>query len=663
MKTINKYILGLSVMGLMSCSDFLTVDAPSKLDNDYVFSSKNEISSLLNGVYAQLLSGNTYGNYYLANFCFNSDVDISISSNEVGTDNSYRRFDCTSNGGEISKFWSSAYQGIEYCNNFIDNLQESPLYSEDDPEIMQMLGEAKVIRAMFYHDMVVMFGDIPFSLVSTSNVEDFVMPVFDREEIHKQLIEDLKSIAPYMSYAKDLSDGVERVSKEFCWAMIARMALTCGGYSLRPDKSDPTSYGIMQRPENYLEYYDIAREYCDSVILSNTHSLTKDYRDVFIDECNYVVNNGDDPIFEIPFAINASGRVGYLHGPKGELYEGKATHNWGESNGGARLNAFYRFSFDEKDLRRDYVNGLWYYLYDGTPTILTDYSVFNNKWSKFWNTTGLGSTTTDNTGINYPYMRYADVLLMYAEAVNELEDGVGGENGAKAKDALRQVRERAFRGTDYDLDAYIAQVSVDKPSFLKAVLDERKWEFAGENMRWRDLVRNNMYGEVLYYSFFRYYAVGENAGGTSSYIDMVNEYDGKGDYLEKLPGSMYYQVISNVNDKSVYPNTTLDMLDIYNPYSSIPSSERPSGDDWETGDFYAWWNDTNGCPTDQCLFSFYGYIRGDRMGGIYMVGNGGVLTPAPTDGAFGLPVVRYILPYPNDAIQRSAGVYRNYYGY
>lgn len=87
-------------------------------------------------------------------------------------------------------------------------------------------------------------------------------------------------------------------------------------------------------------------------------------------------------------------------------------------------------------------------------------------------------------------MRYADVLLMSAEAENELN----GAPTAKALDRYEQVRRRAFP-TKPEKAAYSG--SMDKDSFLKAVLDERKFEFAGENMRWRDLVRNNMLGENL----------------------------------------------------------------------------------------------------------------------------------------------------------------------
>lgn len=665
-----KYILisGLVLAGMASCSDFLEVDAPSKYDNEYVFNDKTEINRALNGVYAQMLSNDTYGEAYLSTFCLNSDVDFSDNATDVATTNNYRRFDCDATGGNIEKTWNAAYKGIEYASNFIYQLENSPLYAEADEELYQMMGEAKVLRAMFYHDLIVMFGDIPFSLkpMSAGETDGMLLPVVAREEAHKALIDDLKAIAPHMKFAADLGDGIERASKEFCWSMIARMALTCGGYSLHPDQNNDKSYGVMKRPDNYKDYYTIARDYADSVITSNTHALRLSYRQVFINECNYVVVNNDDPIFEIPFGKNSTGNIGYIHGPSSSLFEGNTTGKniWGEAKGNARLNALYRFLFHEGDLRRDFVNGLWYYTYDGVPTLRNDRTLHNNKWSKLWATASLGTNSQGNTGINYPYMRYADVLLMYAEAVNELENGVGGTNGSKAVEAFRQVRSRAFADAAV-VEQYISSVTGSKEAFLKAVLDERKFEFAGENMRWRDLVRNNMYNTELYYTFLRYYGVAMNAESTMD-MDAVNEHDG---YIwENVPYKVYYNKVKdnpalNPGDINIYPNTSLDILDFYENClynkNDNPNMVEGEGSKWEPDDLFEWWNGEDGVPSDYMLFSLYGFMRGNRGGDIFVIRDGATEAPDINN----LPVVRYILPYPRIAIQRSAGLYQNYYGY
>ena len=659
MKLKYLFFAALASLGFTACSDFLDVDSVSKYDSEGVFGEKTEINRALNGVYAKLMSGDFYGDAYFTKFVFNSDVEFTTNTSDVATNNSFRRFDGNSTASDVEKFWNAAYSGVEYANNFVYYLERSPLYSTEDAEIMQMMGEAKVIRAMFFHDLVTYFGDIPFTFEPASVVENYVMPIVSRDEVYKTLIEDLKSIAPYMKFAANLSNGVERASKEFCWSMIARMAMHAGGYSLRPDTDNPANFGKMERPANYKELYKTALAYCDSVISSATHTLSLPYYRVFVNECNYVVNSNDDPIFEIPFAKETSGNVGYVHGPKSELYEGSTSGDniWGEAKSSAALSAFYRFMFDPEDARRDYLNGLWGYLYNGEPTISVSYTVYNNKWSKLWSTSG-NPESAGNTGINFPYMRYTDVLLMYAEAANELNDGP--TDAAKA--ALRQVRQRAFTNPE-KIDSYIESMSGSKDDFLKAVLDERKFEFAGENMRWKDLVRNNLLAENTYYNFLRYWVCVENGAGQSAYQEMVEEYDGMPEYLDKLPSTVYYMIGANPQTPSVFPNTSLRIIDIYNPYDDVVVSTVPDEYRALTVQYpYAWASDA-GVVNAQCLYSFYGYIYCDQISGlVYLNTNGKYSTHAPSANA-SLPPVRYILPYPNAAIQRSAGAYKNYYGY
>lgn len=635
MKLKYLFFAALASLGFTACSDFLDVDSVSKYDSEGVFGEKTEINRALNGVYAKLMSGDFYGDAYFTKFVFNSDVEFTTNTSDVATNNSFRRFDGNSTASDVEKFWNAAYSGVEYANNFVYYLERSPLYSTEDAEIMQMMGEAKVIRAMFFHDLVTYFGDIPFTFEPASVVENYVMPIVSRDEVYKTLIEDLKSIAPYMKFAANLSNGVERASKEFCWSMIARMAMHAGGYSLRPDTDNPANFGKMERPANYKELYKTALAYCDSVISSATHTLSLPYYRVFVNECNYVVNSNDDPIFEIPFAKETSGNVGYVHGPKSELYEGSTSGDniWGEAKSSAALSAFYRFMFDPEDARRDYLNGLWGYLYNGEPTISVSYTVYNNKWSKLWSTSG-NPESAGNTGINFPYMRYTDVLLMYAEAANELNDGP--TDAAKA--ALRQVRQRAFTNPE-KIDSYIESMSGSKDDFLKAVLDERKFEFAGENMRWKDLVRNNLLAENTYYNFLRYLVCGENGAGQSAYQEMVEEYDGMPEYLDKLPSTVYYMIGANPQTPSVFPNTSLRIIDIYNPYDDVVVSTVPDEYRALTVQYpYAWASDA-GVVNAQCLYSFYGYIYCDQISGlVYLNTNGKYSTHARVPNASLPPV-------------------------
>lgn len=678
MKLKNILVIGLTSLTLASCNDFLDVESPSSYSEEFVFSQKTEINRALNGVYASILVNDLYGKAFQRSFILNSDVEMMISSTNVATHNSYARFDCDDQGSEINKYWQAAYKAIEDANRFIYNLENSPLYNEEDAEIMQMMGEAKCIRAMVYHDMVVMFGDIPFTFRPASQLGgDYVIPIMDRKEIQDNLINDLKAIAPKMSSSASVT--VERASQEFAYALIARIALTAGGYSLHPDKNNPKSYGVMSRPENYQDYYRIAKEYTNLVISSGSHSIGTSYKDVFLKESNFEQISKGDPIFEIPFAKESTGETGNIQGPTSTANEGQTLGKnvWGAADGNGRLNAFYRYSFDEKDKRRDFVNGLWYYgnstnnVSQDSCLIRSDYTVHNNKWSKLWANAGqFLNTSSGSTGINFPYMRYADVLLMNAEAINELEGPT-----KEAQESLRQVRSRAFDDQGA-VNTYVTNAASSKEKFLQAVLDERKWEFAGENIRWRDLVRNNLYSQEVVYSFLRYLSVAmSNAGTYTGFEDDIAEHDGS-NYLDKLPEYMYYHVLPQSAEWRVdpsqvygypYPNTTLDILYIYNPYKSAsqPATALTAidGKTWESAEFYQWSSDSE--PTNQCKYSFYGYIRHTEQGTIVLVKDG---TEVPLEGnsvpsVSALPPVRYILPYPNAAIQRSAGAYKNYYGY
>ena len=661
MKKKNIIIAGLALLGLTACNDFLEVDAPSSVTDDYVFSSLDEANTLLNGVYQALASNNTYGNALLTTYNLNSDVEFTTSTAESQTaaHNEYKLFDAEADASGLISLWNQFYTTVERANNFINAAEQSDLANDED--MLQMIGEAKCIRAMNYLDLTILFGDVPFSLTRAYDAENMVMPVTDRDVIINTLIEDLRKTAPQMRLSSDVTEGIERCTKEFAWALIARMAMYRGGYSLRPNTADPSAIGTMQRPTDYQQYYQIARTYCDSVMKANTHSLTKDWYQVFIDECNYRVNNNDDPIFEIPFTMNVSGNIGYAHGPSGgSIAAGgtEAPNLWGTSSGGVRLNAFFRFSYDPQDVRRNAV-GYWSYDGYGTPTVQTGYNNFCNKWSKFWDEDHRqGITSTSNTGINFPYIRYADVLLMFAEAENELNGPT-----AAAKNALKQVRERAFRNAENKgemVDAYV-DAAGSKDAFFELIFNERAWEFAGEGLRWKDLVRWNRYAEVVFKTFWTYYGK-----ATDDYTYDID------DKFDSYPTDFFYKIVSNPGDGS-YPNKTLDVLQFFKYESDTLTIDNlwenfglngkymPSttgSDAWRQGAWFSWQNDNGARPEVRCSFRGYIYINVE-----------GTKIPASMPELSAgmdystLPPVRYILPIPQDAVTRSNGVYKNYYGY
>ena len=710
MKLNKIFISGMAMLSLTACNDFLDVDPDSTSANtEFIYNNEGEISTALNGVYAQILSGNTFGNNLYKDFQLNSDVDFSTNTSETASGNKPARFDTRSDAGNINSLWNALYSGVETANEFIFNLKNSKLYEEkmkteiadgednggvvteevpNVTKLTQMMGEAKVMRAMFYHELLSYWGDIPFTFKATYETNNLYPEVTDRQVVSDSLIADLRHAAEWMQSDKDATlDAPERISKEAAYAMIARLALQAGGYSLNHDANDVNGYK-MTRPSNYKEYYQIARDYAKKVIDAGGHSLNKSFRDVFVDECNHIVNKGDDAIFEIPFGKDNSGAWGYAQGPKSDVDANNETDfsngAWGSTSGNVRTTRFYRHMFKEGDARRDYVCGTWGYSNQGLPAINFSYTMYNNKWSKLWNTVGLGKSSTGNTGINFAYIRYADVLLMFAEADNE----VNGAPTQEAIDAVNQVRRRAYNGVDYELTA--AQTAT-KEDFLKAVLDERKFEFAGENMRWKDLVRNNLYSEQIFYTFLAYYGVAEDQSTGSPYIDMISEHDGI-DYANiSAMTNIYYVYVKNTGDAN-FPNSNLYMLYIVNPWSAdVQPSSKPEDYFANLGLSYepvsarditgqtssakdvAWGNSENiwskdGVLKNEVLYSLFGYIRGDEDGSIKIVNNGAVVnfdidTQNPEATVQQLPAVRYLLPYPQEAIARSDGRYKNYYGF
>jgi hypothetical protein len=132
-----------------------------------------------------------------------------------------------------------------------------------------------------------------------------------------------------------------------------------------------------------------------------------------------------------------------------------------------------------------------------------------------------------------------------------------------------------------------------------------------------------------------------------------------------------YVIDATGNISQKYPNQSLKSLRIYNAYK--PASQPTTGmitnygftaQAWNFSDFYQWGDQNSGTPKDQCKYSFYGYIRCDDGGNLWIINNGAQqMFPSVIPAASELPAVRYILPYPNLAIQRSKGAYKNYYGY
>ena len=560
------------------------------------------------------------------------DVEMSsFKNNTVSTNGSdIGCFDSRPTWSVLNATWNNIYYAINYANDFLQAVQESPLFSDkvtgDTPsETQQMYGEVKTLRAMLYLDLIRTWGDVVFIIKPTEATDDFFsLGTTDRNVILEYLIDDLIAVEPMMKYAVDLDYGVERASREYCQSLIGQLALYRGGWTLRADKEDVTHVGYMERGDNFEHYYEIAITYLGKVIKESKHDLTQSFENLWVNECNWKTANNDDVMFAVPMLKSVTSRYGYNIGVT--IAEGK--HSYGSARNYVTFCGTYVYSFDKDDLRRDMT--CVPYKYDKDLNQEIDMGVTGmgvGKWSKLYMQSPLGASSGSNTGINSVRMRFADVLLMYAEAVNEL---YGPRDDAK--EALKRVRRRAFDAAQWTdkVESYVESLT-NEADFFQAVMDERKWEFGGEGIRKYDLARWNKYGEVIYNLYNEMTNWGLVANG--AYVPGI----------EKVPSNIYYK---QVTDPEHSDRKVLDIVGI-DEYG--PGVGRPAG--YTVLEYALGWRvlnkETQLYETlDAISWSFRGFINknNDQL-------------VKPTDP------VRYLCPYPAKVITDHRGLIRNYYGY
>src|SRR5690606_12703067 len=208
-------------------------------------------------------------------------------------------------------------------------------------------------------------------------------------------------------------------------------------------------------------------DYSKKLIELKDRALPTDYRQVFLNQSKFQTPTNSDVLFEVPFSLN-SGDVGWNIGI---TVEGGATaaHSYGSGNNYMAIPPTYYFSFDTADVRRDVTCALYQINTDFEQEFVDHpLDIAQGKWSRHFLDTPPGASSAKSTGINWPMMRYADVILMYAEAENEINGPT-----TEAQEALKRVRQRAFDealwGTK--VDGYVSSVSASKESFFEAIVD------------------------------------------------------------------------------------------------------------------------------------------------------------------------------------------------
>lgn len=615
-------------LGFTACEDYLEVQPETGFTEAEVFSTENEMRAAVAGVYTLMLSNDAYSNRLAFVFNPNTDVEMSgISTNTVNVNGSdIACYEPKPYWTTLNSTWNAMYKIINLSNDVIEGIEKSAIYQADKKDkasnITQLYGEVKTLRAMVYLDLIRIWGDVVFRTKSSAGGEDFTGGVTDRDKILEFLIDDLKSVEPLMQYASEVEYGTERASRSFNQGLIGLIALTRGGWALRPDLNDPSNIGQMVRGENHELYYDIAIQYLGKVINEKQHDLKLSYRDFWIGQNNWKTPVDDDVMFSLPLLKNSSGEYGYAIG----IPIAAGNHPYGSASGSLSLCGTYLYSFDNTDLRRDITCAPFSYDLNLNQAIRLNLAQLAvAKWSKLYMTAPLGGTSTSATGINYSWMRFADVLLMYAEAVNE-RFGVRDD----ARECLKRVRRRAFNETNWPekVENYVDSKS-SPDLFFKAIMDERAWEFGGESKRKFDLARWNKFGEVIYNQYHKLSNWGKVANG--AYVPGV----------DNIPGSVYWK---NIPDPVNAGRTILDIKGIDPVVQARPAgyTEHVFATSW-----YSLNSDTQAYePRNDIKWSFRGFINFNNAASVNPT------TP-----------LRYLCPYPSKVITDHRGNIQNYYGF
>jgi hypothetical protein len=494
MKTKNLYKLTLTFAAIVllsfnSCNKFLDQKPITDVSTDVVFSDVPSVLKALAGVYSRMVGDAGYG--IRVSLYYPLDTDEVQGPTGAG-DNDRRdiaRYTATPGNAQITNPFNQMFAGIEYANICIANIPKMAMYTngtdQEKKKLQRMYGEALTLRAQFYTEAIRNWGDLPanFAPASTLATSNPFPVRTNRDTIYDRLLEDLKLAATLVPWRNELSaigDAAdERITKGTVKGLRARIALYRGGFSLRQD-------GVVKRSADYLKYYQIARDEAAEVMASNQHSLNPSFRALWKDQVN--ARAVADPNGELMFQASGIGGVG-AGDTKLAYYNGPTVNGLG--NKSVNILPTYFYAFDSTDLRRDVTCAIYNVAANGTTKIgqaIT--AICDGKYRRDWisNPTVSPTNAIQYFSLKWQILRYADVMLMFAEAENELNGPT-----AAAYNAVNQVRRRGFGQSLTAANAAIdLPAGLSKASFFTAIVKERSLELGGEGIRKYDLIRWNM---------------------------------------------------------------------------------------------------------------------------------------------------------------------------
>jgi starch-binding outer membrane protein, SusD/RagB family len=456
--TIKSLLVGFLLVGNWSCTDFLDEQAPSNLTPESFYTIPDHAEAAVASVYADLrFLGNGNG-------IFSSNWQLLEALTGTSTTETAQNSDLNNlyglvhdgNTGHVVAFWNGLYKVIAQANQVIEKVP--PITPMPDAQKKKILGEAKFLRAQAYFTAVRLWGDVPLiTKPQTAASEDFLPARASQETVYNLIVADLiEAEAAGLAWM----DPSGRVGLAAVKAQLARVYLTMAGF--------PLSKGAS--------HYKLAADKANEVITyAKANPTVINLFPTYMDVHNESTKNRVEHLFMIQYNTLVAGN------PMGNFFPNfkPVTYNGpGGTGSSVPTQSFYK-SYEAGDLRAKNQEGYFYTSYytngNGAPFELNAPYVFKHFNTKANGFSGTAGTRLDN--LNVPQIRYAEVLLMFAEAQNE----VSGPN-QDTYDALKKIRDRATLTTP-DLATYT------KDSFRDAVLKERWHELCYEQITWFDMVR------------------------------------------------------------------------------------------------------------------------------------------------------------------------------
>jgi hypothetical protein len=470
------------VVGFTSCKKYLDVKPLSSATTDYAFSTVDNATKAVLGAYASMTGDNGYGIRLSMYYPYDNDVMMG-QQGQIG-DGERRdiaHYNATPGNTQLYNPYSQLYQGIERANICIYNIPRMDLYNNgtggQKQELQRLYGESLTLRAQLYFELIKNWGDVVEQRLPSALEADLFKRKTDRDTIYEHLLSDLAEAETLVPWRSQVQLD-ERITQGAVRGLRARIALFRAGYSLRSD-------GQMRQGTNPQTYYQIALDECTAIINSGQHSLDPSFIGIWRDHFDAHTIDAQESIWEVAMGGSNNSKLGYYNGPR-----------WnGKGNSAIRILPNYFYMFDSTDTRRDVTIAPYNINADGTLVAVPLTSgLFDGKFRRDWTSNpSFLTSSAQNFSINWPLIRYSDILLMFAEAENELHGPT-----AAAYNAVNMVRRRGF-----GLPINTPAPSVDLPSglskadFFNAIVRERALEFGSEGIRKYDLIRWNLLAQKI----------------------------------------------------------------------------------------------------------------------------------------------------------------------